>query len=261
MARARNLKPGFFTNDALAECPPLARLLFAGLWTLCDREGRLDDRVKRIKAEVLPYDRCDVDALLNDLAAHGFIVRYDVGGERYIQIVSFLKHQNPHVKEPASAIPAPGENCSRTVPQPLSNGSGPAESISPIPHPESISGLRPEVWSAWRKHRGRKLTAQAVKLQTTKLEELQAKGNDPNAVILQSIERGWSGLFEVRANSPPRVAAIGERRAASIAELTGRANHERAIEGTAERVGGAAVPALPGALREPGGDDVGRRTA
>src|SRR5262245_4448792 len=61
MARARLLKPGFFTNEDLVELPPAARLLFAGLWTLADREGRLEDRPKRIKLAVLPYDDVDVD--------------------------------------------------------------------------------------------------------------------------------------------------------------------------------------------------------
>ncbi len=99
MARARNLKPGFFLNDELAECDPLARLLFAGLWCIADREGRLEDRPKRIKAEILPYDDCDVDKFLNDLQSHGFIKRYEVDGKRYIQIINFKKHQNPHIKE------------------------------------------------------------------------------------------------------------------------------------------------------------------
>ena len=52
--RARNLKPGFFKNDALAECDPLARILFEGLWCMADREGRLECHPKRIKAEILP---------------------------------------------------------------------------------------------------------------------------------------------------------------------------------------------------------------
>lgn len=69
MARARNIKPGFFANEDLAECDPLARLLFAGLWCLADREGRLEDRPKRIRAELLPYDSCDADELLNQLQA------------------------------------------------------------------------------------------------------------------------------------------------------------------------------------------------
>ena len=32
MARMRMVKPGFFTNDTLAELDPFARLLFIGLW-------------------------------------------------------------------------------------------------------------------------------------------------------------------------------------------------------------------------------------
>ena len=44
MARARLLKPGFFTNEDLCELPAFGRLLFAGLWTIADREGRLEDR-------------------------------------------------------------------------------------------------------------------------------------------------------------------------------------------------------------------------
>lgn len=106
MARACNIKPGFFTNDNLADIELLGRLLFIGLWTICDREGRIEDRHRRIKAEVLPYDNCDVDSLLDELARHGFILRYAAGGEKYIQVLSFTKHQNPHVKETVSTIPA-----------------------------------------------------------------------------------------------------------------------------------------------------------
>ena len=114
MARARNIKHGFFTNDRLAECEPLARLLFAGLWTIADREGRLEDRPKRIKAELLPYDDCNGDVLLTQLAESGFIIRYKTGGNSYIQIANFLKHQNPHVKEAQSTIPAPEGTVAQT---------------------------------------------------------------------------------------------------------------------------------------------------
>lgn len=56
MARSRNIKPAFFFNEQLAEVAPLGRLLFIGLWTIADREGRLEDRPRKIKAEVLAYD-------------------------------------------------------------------------------------------------------------------------------------------------------------------------------------------------------------
>lgn len=109
MARARNIKPGFFKNEDLAEMDPLSRLLFAGLWCLADREGRLEDRPKRIKAELFPYDNCDVDQLLDDLQEYGFIHRYEVDGGKYIFIQNWHKHQNPHHMEVPSVIPpAPG---------------------------------------------------------------------------------------------------------------------------------------------------------
>ena len=115
MARTRNLKPGFLTNEVLAECDPLARLFFAGLWCHADREGRLEWRPKRLKAEILPYDDCDVSAFAQQLEERGFILRYEHDGITYLQVVNFGKHQNPHVKEAASTIPAPGEHQASTV--------------------------------------------------------------------------------------------------------------------------------------------------
>lgn len=105
MARARNIKPGFFKNELLAELPPLTRILFVGLWCIADREGRLEDRPKRIRAEVLPYDDGSVEDMLDELNACGFIVRYIIDGQAFIEIPNFTKHQNPHCKEQASTIP------------------------------------------------------------------------------------------------------------------------------------------------------------
>jgi len=158
MSRARNIKPGFFKNDRLAECDPLARILFAALWCEADREGRLEDRPKRIKAECLPYDDADVDALLEQLARAGFIARYCIGEARYIAVLNFAKHQNPHVKEAASIIPAPDgtglagagtgqapdehsastgraqcKHSASTVQAPDENGTSPADSLLLIP--------------------------------------------------------------------------------------------------------------------------------
>lgn len=110
MARARNIKPGFFSNDDLGECLPLTRLMFIGMWTMADRRGRMEDRPKKIKATTLPYDNADCDEMLNELVKHGFIIRYSVDGNNYIQIVNWDKHQNPHIKEPKSEIPEYCEN-------------------------------------------------------------------------------------------------------------------------------------------------------
>ncbi len=127
--RARNLKPGFFKNYHLAQIArPWGRLLFEGLWTLADREGRLKDEPEWIRAEIFPYDiqfytfdlhenasniqthTVTVDEMLTLLqnANNGkdsFIQRYEVDGHKYIQILNFLKHQSPHIKESDSSIP------------------------------------------------------------------------------------------------------------------------------------------------------------
>lgn len=105
MARARNIKPGFFRNSDLVELDFETRLLFIGLWTLADREGRLEDRPKQIKMELFPADNVDCDSMLNSLSLIGVIARYEVDGKRYIQVTNFLKHQNPHRDERCSTIP------------------------------------------------------------------------------------------------------------------------------------------------------------
>lgn len=105
MARARNIKPGIMANEDLAELEPMERLLFIYLWMLADREGRLEDRPKRIKAEALPYDSVDADQMLENLAKAGFIHRYEVAGAKLIQVLNFAKHQTPHVREQASSLP------------------------------------------------------------------------------------------------------------------------------------------------------------
>jgi hypothetical protein len=136
VARTRNLKPGFFKNEQLCELPPLARLLFAGLWTIADRAGRLEDRPKRIKAEILPYEeKCNTDSLLSALNSAGFILRYEAGGNKYISILTWDKHQNPHVKEPTSTIPAPGRVGAGTVQAPDSNSTKP---VTELPSPNHL---------------------------------------------------------------------------------------------------------------------------
>ena len=106
-ARMRGIKPDFFLDEEVAGLPPLVRLLFIGLWTACDREGRTEDRPARLKAQILPYDDLDVDEALTLLAQRRFIVRYERGGRRLIQVRTFSQHQHPHPKEPRSILPMP----------------------------------------------------------------------------------------------------------------------------------------------------------
>lgn len=108
MARIRSLKIGFYENEDLAQLPYETRLLFAGLWLLADREGRLEDRPLRIKARLFPYDGAlNVDDHLTALHRANFILRYDAEGAPAIQVLGFAKHQRPKTDEQPSVIPAP----------------------------------------------------------------------------------------------------------------------------------------------------------
>jgi hypothetical protein len=124
MARARNIKPAFFTNEELGTLDPIINLTFIGLWCLADKEGILEDRPLRIKAELFPYrDSLDINGYLTVLAQLNFIERYEVEGKAYIHIVNFEKHQSPHHTEKAKGYPKkPKENNKLedlTVKQPL----------------------------------------------------------------------------------------------------------------------------------------------
>lgn len=115
MARIRSIKPDFFTDADLGELSPLHRLLFAGLWCLQDRNGVCEDKPREIKVKALPYDACDVDAMLWDLAEGGFIVRYEASGEALIFTPGFSDHQHPHKTEKGTGRPEPHENGYVTV--------------------------------------------------------------------------------------------------------------------------------------------------
>jgi hypothetical protein len=111
MPRIRYLKPDFFKDEDLAELPFEVRLFYAGLWCQADKAGRLEDRPKRLKAEIFPYDKVDSEKCLEILSrpkpASGrpFIHRYISGGQPYIQIISWSEHQKPHHTERDSEIP------------------------------------------------------------------------------------------------------------------------------------------------------------
>ncbi|MEW9570538.1 hypothetical protein ABQJ54_02100 [Rhodanobacter sp. Si-c] len=180
MARSRNIKPGFFKNEVLVELPYEYRLLFVGLWTIADRQGRFEDRPARIKMEVFPGDNVDVEAGLQALHDKGFILRYSAEGERYCQVLAWDKHQTPHVKEAQSTIPAPDKHSARIVQAPGKNhastafsGTSPSDSLIPDSLIQKPLAQRAErstdpaahferFWSAYPRHVGKRAAVKAL---------------------------------------------------------------------------------------------------
>lgn len=111
MPRIRSIKPSFFRSEDVSALPLRARLTWIGLWTHCDDQGRAKDNAKLIKGDIWPLDSInlrDIEEDLATLAGHGRIVRYEVDGKRYLEIVNWHAHQAISKPTP-SRIPPPSD--------------------------------------------------------------------------------------------------------------------------------------------------------
>lgn len=111
MARIRTVKPEFFRHEKLQELGPLAMLIFEGLWTQCDRAGRFAWKPKTLKLDILPFIAFDMETELMKLANAYFVIKYEVQGEFFGVIPTFLDHQRLTGKEAIepARFPAPPE--------------------------------------------------------------------------------------------------------------------------------------------------------
>jgi hypothetical protein len=114
MPRIRSIHPDFFRDDDLAKLPPMARLLYAGLWVYADRDGRIEYNPTRLKADIFPYDLeydfiSGITLLAQKKPSNGspFIIFYPCNDHWYVQISTWGKWQHPHATERKSSIPAP----------------------------------------------------------------------------------------------------------------------------------------------------------
>ena len=84
--------------------------------------------------------------------------------------------------------------------------------------PTLPSWVPPEAWSGWLEMRRAKRvpsTERALAVSLAKLGRLAAVGEDPEKVIDQSTERGWTTFWPYRDTAAPLPAA--ERRNADVA--------------------------------------------
>jgi len=117
MARIRSIKHEFFYSEQVTSVSMTARLFFIGLWTVADRDGRLQWSPRKLKAQIFPYDDVQIHALAEELTAASLLHVYEIAGTAYGWIPGFAKHQRPHPKEPESTVPAcPADHDPREIP-------------------------------------------------------------------------------------------------------------------------------------------------
>jgi hypothetical protein len=77
MPKMRGFKAEIWTDEKFVELPPLARLLFMGMWSYACDNGHLDDKPKQIKMRVLPTDDVDPAVLIEQMIELGMVERHD----------------------------------------------------------------------------------------------------------------------------------------------------------------------------------------
>jgi len=111
--RSRIIRPAFFKSEAVCKLSYPARLLFIGLWTMADREGRLVWRTPVVHGALFPTDDdADVMGWLNEAIGQGLLLPYLAGDDRLLEVPGLRANQGRgiHGGEPASMLrPFPGD--------------------------------------------------------------------------------------------------------------------------------------------------------
>lgn len=107
MARIRTIKPEMWQDEKLSPLPPLVRLVFLGLISMSDDDGRIVDNVKSIDGFLFPESKDSSREAIETLARIGRVLRYRSGsGQKLLQIVNWSKHQKVD-KKSKYTLPGP----------------------------------------------------------------------------------------------------------------------------------------------------------
>lgn len=107
--RIRTVKPGAWRDEKIGNLSREARLLFIGLITQADDEGRFRALPSIIRGDVYPYDtdaERKIPRWMSELEQAGLVELY---GEHFGRLPNWLKHQKISHPTP-SILPKPSEN-------------------------------------------------------------------------------------------------------------------------------------------------------
>jgi len=108
VARARTIKPSFWTSEQIMLLPVMARLLFIGLWNFSDDNGVHPVSLIQLKAEIFPSDIFSLDDIktwMNSLIHNKLVKEYSVADSKFWIVTGWEKHQK--VDKPTAIYPLP----------------------------------------------------------------------------------------------------------------------------------------------------------
>lgn len=124
MARKRQIDPGIWLDEAFMELSVPARLLFIGMISLADDEGRLKAGPQYLKAAIFPSDSTTVKHVQGwreEITSTHIAQLYSVDAQTFIWLPKFTEHQYMTRRFPSHIPPPPIINHSLTSPQPVND--------------------------------------------------------------------------------------------------------------------------------------------
>jgi hypothetical protein len=146
MPRIRTLKPECWADEEFEGLSRDARLLFVGLVTQADDEGRQKAHPALLKGAIYPYDLDlgldEIEAWLGELQRARLVLRYEVEGRAFLHLRGW--HKNQRIDRPQeSKLPAPPDG-EGDAPEPFRAPAVPKRERKPKPSddvlPEGFPG-------------------------------------------------------------------------------------------------------------------------
>ena len=109
MPNRRMIHASIWQDEDIAGLTDRQQLLFIGLFSNADDQGRLKGHPMLIKSLVFPYRDVSSEDMLKDLEAitkAAAVLRYEIDGKAYIQLTKWWDYQQLQWAKP-SALPAP----------------------------------------------------------------------------------------------------------------------------------------------------------
>lgn len=204
----RILREGILTSDRVNALDSNSELFYRRLMSVVDDYGRYDARPIMLKVACYPLRvdvvrEADISRWIAICEKAGLLALYAVNGKQYLELTDF----NQQVRAKRSKFPCAADakqaSSACVAHAPVVGVGGvvederEAKAVAALP-----DWLHAELWQQFKDARRAlkaKMTPHAEQLLISKLTKLRDAGQDAQAVIEQSIERGWKGLFPVEA--------------------------------------------------------------
>jgi hypothetical protein len=214
MARIRSLKPELWLSPQVMNLSHSSRLMFIGLITQADDDGRGLADVRRLKAAIFPGDDIttqQVSAWLTECKEQALVVLYDAAPHGSLFQLTGWHHQKIKKPTPSQYPPPDGfvPKCFPTggeleveefarIGEDRSGEEGKGEELPLAP---GVDALAWKTWIDYRKQIRKPLKQVSM---PAAQRELAAFGSNQMAVVQQSIAHGWQGLFDLKGRGKPQ---------------------------------------------------------